>query len=89
VKQRFILGLFVRDLNDAERQELQTNKGAAVRVVVDGSPAFDADLLVGDMLIAIDGISLSNVQAFNGLIGERRGNRAYNRDDAPCNDERD
>jgi hypothetical protein len=44
VKQRFELGVFSRDLNDAERQELQTNQGAVVRLVVDGSPAFNADL---------------------------------------------
>jgi len=73
VKQRFSLGVFSRDLNDEERQELQTNKGATVRLVVDGTPAFDADLLVGDVVTAVDGIAISSAQAFNELLRERRG----------------
>jgi len=73
VKQRFGLGVFIRDLNDGERQELQTNKGAVVRLVVDGTPAFNADLLVGDVLTSIDGVSVSNSQALNVLLREREG----------------
>lgn len=37
VKQRFTLGIVGRDLDDAERQELQTNKGAVARLVCPGS----------------------------------------------------
>jgi hypothetical protein len=73
VKQRFGLGVYMRDLNDSERQELQSNKGAAVRLVVDGTPAFDADLLIGDVITAIDGVSVSNAKAFSDLLLERRG----------------
>jgi membrane-associated protease RseP (regulator of RpoE activity) len=74
VKQRFELGVFSRDLNDAE-QELQTNQGAVVRLVVDGSPAFNADLQIGDVVIAVDGVAIANAQAFNELLRERRGKR--------------
>jgi len=73
VRQRFGLGTFNRDLNDTERQELQTNKGAVVRLVVDGTPAFNADLLVGDVVTAIDGIAIANAQAFTEHLRERRG----------------
>lgn len=73
VKQRFGLGVFSRDLSDAERQEFQTNKGAIVRLVVDGTPAFQTDILVGDMLTAIDGTSISSSKAFNEILRERRG----------------
>lgn len=73
VKQRFGLGVFSRDLNDSERLELQTNKGAVVRLVVDGTPAFNADLLVGDIVTSLDGISVANAQAFNDLLRERKG----------------
>ena len=73
VKQRFSLGVFSRDLNDAERQELQTNKGAVLRLVVDATPAFNADLLVGDVVTAIDGVAISSAQAFNELLRERQG----------------
>ena len=73
VKQRFELGVFSRDLNDAERQGLQTNQGAVVRLVVDGSPAFNADLQIGDVVTAVDGVAIANAQAFNELLREHRG----------------
>lgn len=73
VKQRFGLGAFFRDLNDAERQEMQTNKGAAIRLIVDGTPAFNADLLVGDVITTIDGVAVPNTDGFGGLLRERRG----------------
>lgn len=73
VKQRFNLGLFSRDLNDVERKGLQTNRGAIVFVVVDGTPAFNADVLVGDMVVSVDGIAVSGQQELNRLLEERRG----------------
>ena len=73
VKQRFRLGALSRDLNDAERQELQTNQGAVVRLVVDESPAFNADLQIGDVVIAVDGVGIVNAQAFNELLREHGG----------------
>jgi len=73
IKQRSALGIIMRDLTDAERQELQTNKGAAVRLIVDGTPAFDADILVGDVITGIDGVAVSSAQTFRELLRERRG----------------
>ena len=73
IRQRFGLGVFTRDLNDAERQEFQSNKGAAVRLVVDGTPAFDADILVGDVITAIDGSTVSSARVLNDLLRERAG----------------
>lgn len=75
VKQRFGLGLFTRDLNDAERQEFQSNKGTVVRLVVDGTPAFDADILVGDLITAVDGVVVSSSKTFSELLRERAGKR--------------
>jgi len=73
VKQRFTLGVFLRELSDLERQELQTNRGAVIRLVVDGTPAFNADLLVGDVITAIDGIAISNADTLGALLRERQG----------------
>jgi PDZ domain len=73
VKQRFGLGLFTRDLSDSERQELQSNKGVVVRLVVDASPAFDADVLVGDTVLSIDGLAVSGMQGFSNLLHQRDG----------------
>ena len=73
VRAKFSFGVFVRDLSDAERQEMQTNKGVAVRLVVDATPAFDADVLVDDIITAVDGAAVVNASAFNGLMKERHG----------------
>jgi membrane-associated protease RseP (regulator of RpoE activity) len=73
VKLRSELGVFSRDLNDAERQDLQINQGAVVRLVVDGSPAFNADLQIGDVVTAVDGVAIANAQAFDELLRERGG----------------
>lgn len=73
VKLRTALGIFFRDLNDSERQELQTNKGVFVSVIVDGSPAFDADMLVGDIITTIDGKTATNTLTLTTLLRERVG----------------
>lgn len=73
VKNKVNLGVFPRDLSDSERQELQSNKGIVVRVIVDGSPAFNADILVGDIITTIDGVVISNVQSFSEQLRERKG----------------
>lgn len=73
VKQKFGLGLFTRDLTDAERQELQSNKGVVVRTVVDDSPAFNADILVGDIILSIDGVAIGSMQSFTDTLRPRNG----------------
>ena len=73
IKQKFGLGAFFRDLNDSERQDLQTNRGAVARLIVDGTPAFNADLLIGDVFTSIDEVQIANSQALSELLRERRG----------------
>jgi hypothetical protein len=73
VKQRFTLGAFLRELNNTERQEIQTNKGAVIKQVVDGTPAFNSDLLVGDIITAVDGIPVINTATHSDLLSQRRG----------------
>lgn len=72
-KVRSIFGAFSRDLNDNERQELQTNKGAVIRALVNGSPAFNADILVGDIITMVDGIQVQTSSALVELLRERKG----------------
>lgn len=75
VKQRFSVGVFTRNLSDSERQEFQTNKGAIVTIIVDGTPAFDADLLAGDRITSVDGQDISDSTNFNALLRERLGRK--------------
>lgn len=75
VKRKWTFGLEPRELTDQERQTLQSNRGIAVRLIVDGTPAFDADILVGDLLTEIDGVPVTGVASLGPLLQERDGNR--------------
>jgi len=55
VKRRYKLGVKDRDLSDRERQQFQTNHGVYVETVVDGTPAYQNDILPGDIITAVDG----------------------------------
>ena len=63
VKKHYRFGALFRDLNEGERQEFQTNRGAYVVNVVDNTPAYDSDILPRDVIIGING------QAPNGSVG--------------------
>lgn len=75
VKQRFNLGTFVRNLEDSERQAFQTNQGVIVLTVVDNTPAFYADILSGDMIVSIDGATVSTQDHFSEILESRRGSQ--------------
>jgi membrane-associated protease RseP (regulator of RpoE activity) len=63
VKIRYSLGAQFRDLTDDERRQLQSNRGAVVTAVIDGSPAYVSDVIPGDIIVALNG------QAANGHDG--------------------
>jgi hypothetical protein len=67
-KKEFRLGVFFRGLSDEEKSKLETNKGLVIDVVVDGTPAFKADLLEGDIITAIGDKEFSDYQSFGGVI---------------------
>jgi hypothetical protein len=73
VKTRFQFGAFFRDLSNEERQQLQSNKGVALTLIVDGSPAFEADFLEGDIIVAIDGQSVSGGAGFRESLASNHG----------------
>ncbi|MBD9612225.1 PDZ domain-containing protein [Pseudomonas sp. PDM02] len=73
VKGRFRIGAFVRNLNDLERQQLETNQGVVITTIVDDSPAYRADVLTGDMIIAMDGERVSNQEAFTRMASAKKG----------------
>jgi len=73
VKRRFGFGGIWRDLTDTERQELRSNRGVSVRLLVDDTPAFLADILPGDTLLAIDGEPVLNQQGVSNQLRARAG----------------
>ena len=73
VKGKFHLGVRDRDLSDQERQALQSNHGAYVIAVVDGSPAYENDILPGDIVSAVDGLKVDGASNLNELLAARVG----------------
>jgi hypothetical protein len=54
------IGILAQDIPDNERLKRQKNKGSKVMIIVDDSPAFNADILVGDIIEEINGITINN-----------------------------
>jgi len=75
VKLKFNLGLIYRDLNESERKTLQSNKGVAVIIVVNDTPAFEADILTGDIITKVDDNVISNQKSFSELLNEQKGKK--------------
>jgi len=74
VKRKYIFGANWRDLTNDERQQIQSNSGLYVTSIVDDTPAFKANVLVGDIILAIDGQPLGSqeqaTKAFYALKGQ-------------------
>lgn len=73
IKVRVRFGVGVQPLTDQQRQELQSNHGVMVTTVINGSPAFEHDILVGDLLLAVDGIPVDGVAGWSTLINRKPG----------------
>lgn len=73
IKRKWGFGAMWRDLNDAERQELQSNRGVVIRLVVENTPAYLADFLPGDVLLAVDGQPVLGQQSASELMRARAG----------------
>jgi hypothetical protein len=75
VKRRFAFGANWRDLNDLERRNMQTNKGVYILYVVEGAPAYEADVLSGDIVLAVNGQSVNGSAGFQGLLESNRSSK--------------
>jgi hypothetical protein len=63
-KRSWMFGAQYVPLDANQRQILQRNTGVAVTLVVDGSPAFLANILLGDILLTIDGEQITTAGNF-------------------------
>ena len=64
-KYHFLIGARWRPLNDEERRALERNTGLVVNLVVDGTPAFAANILPGDMLVTFEGEPIQSTEWLN------------------------
>jgi len=72
-KTKSRLGVHPQALNDDTRKRLQTNAGISVRVVVEGSTAFAANVLPGDVILGIGTDSVQSVEHFYKLLDKYQG----------------
>jgi len=73
IKRKWAFGALWRELSDAERQSLGTNKGVVASVIVDDSPAYAADILPGDIIVSIDDEPVRNGQSASQLLQSKAG----------------
>ncbi|MBY0491049.1 MAG: PDZ domain-containing protein [Gemmatimonadaceae bacterium] len=64
VKVRARVGLFVLALDDLTRRQLETNAGVRVDIVVEGTPAFDSDILPDDIILAMNSTRIRSPEHF-------------------------
>ena len=67
------LGVRVRDLSDDLRRKIGSNRGVVVTVVFKGSPAFNADIMRGDIITRINYEVVADRQSFDGILGRYAG----------------
>lgn len=70
-----IFGIIPQELDDLTRRRIQSNLGVIVKLVIDNSNAFYADILPGDVLLSINGESVATPQVFFDLISKFAGQK--------------
>lgn len=67
-KFRYRLGASCEDLPDDVRQNMGSNSGCLVKFVVDGSPAFNADIIGGDVIVSADGVRVAGQEGYQAWL---------------------
>jgi hypothetical protein len=76
VKVRQRVGIIPAPLDDATRKRIGTNSGVFVRLVVDGSPAFVADIFPGDILLSVNSDRIQSPDQYIQLVNQYEGQTA-------------
>jgi hypothetical protein len=67
------VGIYPAPVDDESRKRLQTNAGIKVLVVAEGTSAFRADVLPGDIVLAIAGESVESSEHYGKLLDKYEG----------------
>ena len=67
------LGVVYENLTDELRRKIESNKGVFIIAVVKSSPAFENDLLAGDIIRKINNIEVADQKHFADLLTENKG----------------
>jgi hypothetical protein len=67
------LGVMSRNLNDEEKKRSESNKGVAVELIVKNTPAYENDIIVGDIILKINSEIIVDNDSFIYLVKKYRG----------------
>lgn len=73
VKTRTRAGIITVPLDDVTHKRLGTNSGVLARVIVDGSPAFNADIFPGDIVLAVGSEKVQSPEQYTQLLNQYEG----------------
>lgn len=62
------LGTYFKNLDDQERQTIGSNSGVVVTIVVNQSPAFNANILPGDIILKLNGQPVGDSATFSSAL---------------------
>jgi len=68
-----IFGVLVQPISEYDRKVIQSNKGAVVRAVIKGSPAYNSDILVDDIIVKLNDEYASDPDVFFDLVIKNKG----------------
>lgn len=68
--KKYKFGLIIDDLSPELRNRLERNTGALISIVVENTPAFYANVIPGDVLIAVDGVEVRNAENASYILGQ-------------------
>lgn len=72
-KAHFHVGAVTVALSNKDRRRLQSNAGVKVKVIVNGSPAFRANILPGDVVLSVNGKPVESVRGYMRLLNQYQG----------------
>jgi membrane-associated protease RseP (regulator of RpoE activity) len=49
------LGIYCNDLRDTDKKKAETNKGVVVTIVIKNTPAYNNDIVIGDIILKVNG----------------------------------
>jgi membrane-associated protease RseP (regulator of RpoE activity) len=68
ITRKFKLGFAIDNLTSEMRSRLGQNHGAIVRVVYKDTPAFEANLMNGDVIVSVDGASVKDADQLDPVL---------------------
>lgn len=64
VKSKSVIGAFVEPIDNETKKKIQSNSGVRVILVAEDTPAFESNILPGDVLLTLNGHPIKSVENY-------------------------